>query len=300
MKFAINSALQPVQNPVEIKHQNYLEYLSVCWANHYGAVVSPDILWHIVLCEIAAEVAKNPETYRSLFSTSEEKQEIRVPSSSPTELPLNLVVDALREKTNVPPDLFLPTFSTTGTMESLAFSAAFCDLVSPYYSYSMFCCGIPYVEVKGTPGDYHMAANVLDELSASFSVSPNLSDWLTSVADTFQDISLYLAGHLDGLKPLRIEEMANFGFDNFFSLKRCGSGSQVEVSGWVEGFFFNKPDLKFIRNYNTCVSKVKYEYLPTKQKFEMKVSLSESVLDGDLLVPSFVKIVEEINETNPS
>ena len=53
-----------------ISHLNYLEYLEICWKWHYGAVISPDILWHIFLCELALVIAANPDTYRSLFTES--------------------------------------------------------------------------------------------------------------------------------------------------------------------------------------------------------------------------------------
>lgn len=290
MKIDINPTLQPVQNPVEIQHQNYLEYLSVCWANHYGAVISPDMLWHIVLCELSMEVSKNPETYRDLFSDSKEKQEISVLTDDPMVLPVEKVVEILKSKCNFNIDLFMLRFSTTQQMERFAFGVAFLDLVSPYYSYSMYCCGIPYVELCGSAGDYHMGANILDELSVDFAASPPLSNWLKSAADTFQQLSFVKAGLQN-----------NLDFTKFFALERCGSGSQVEVAGWIRNFFFFQPDVRYVKNFNSCVSRIEYKYLPTQTEYVMTVALNESFLVGDFLVPTFnAKVVDKNEAQNNS
>lgn len=37
-------------------HRNYLTYLEIAWANHYGVVLSPDIFWHLTLSEIGSHI----------------------------------------------------------------------------------------------------------------------------------------------------------------------------------------------------------------------------------------------------
>ena len=281
MKIDIDTNLQPVQNPIEIKHKNYLEYLAVCWANHYGAVISPDILWHIVLCELAMEIAKRSEDYRDLFSDSSEKQEISVQTDDDVVLPIEKVIDILKTKCKINTSLFLPRFSTTGESEELAFGTAFLDLVSPYYEYSMFCCGIPYVKIFGTPGDYHIAVSMLDELSVEFSNFPPVANWLTSVADLFNKIEFTLLGKND------------VNFKHFFALERCGSGSQVEVAGWINDLFLFDPPVRYVKNFNSCVSKIEYKNLSTNKEYQMTVALEESRLEGDLLIPNFKRVVAE-------
>jgi len=33
-------------------HENYVGYLSRCWSDHLGAVVSPDIIWYMLMCAV--------------------------------------------------------------------------------------------------------------------------------------------------------------------------------------------------------------------------------------------------------
>lgn len=54
-------------------HQNYMHYLTLCWANHFSAIISPDIVFYTILCEIADEIKDNPEKYQHLFTHSSEK-----------------------------------------------------------------------------------------------------------------------------------------------------------------------------------------------------------------------------------
>ena len=77
-------------------HRNYLEYLEKCWADHLGIVITPDILWFTVLSELVGVVKESPEPYRHLFTTSHEKKEIVVFAEREIVMPLNRLVQALR------------------------------------------------------------------------------------------------------------------------------------------------------------------------------------------------------------
>ena len=48
--FNINGDFEAISNvDSEITHRNYLDYLTICWRRHYGVIISPTILWNMVL-----------------------------------------------------------------------------------------------------------------------------------------------------------------------------------------------------------------------------------------------------------
>jgi hypothetical protein len=57
-------------------HKNYLHYLTLAWSNHFSVVLSPDIIFFTILCEIADEILSDPDSYRHLFTDSQEKKQI--------------------------------------------------------------------------------------------------------------------------------------------------------------------------------------------------------------------------------
>src|SRR5690606_19005272 len=121
---------------------------------------------------------------------------------------------------------FLPEFSTLNQGARLAHSAAFLDLVSPYYDYGMMMCGIPKVRVLGTGADWKLMADSIVELKK-----------VLSKADK------YLSSCLDGvetiLKNLNSEEF----WKEMFYTERCGSGSQYLMQGWINKFYVKDNNL---------------------------------------------------------
>jgi hypothetical protein len=114
-------------------HNSYLKYLDLAWLSHFGVVLTPDIFWYTLLCELTAIVRGDVETYQAFFSRSKEKVMIGVHTDD-GRLPLASLMRELR--TLVPNNLsdhFLPEFSTTDEPAREARFAAFADVVSPYY-----------------------------------------------------------------------------------------------------------------------------------------------------------------------
>lgn len=53
-----------------------MEYLTLAYANHFSVELTPDIIFYTVLCEIADEIKKYPETYRNIFTDSAEQKQL--------------------------------------------------------------------------------------------------------------------------------------------------------------------------------------------------------------------------------
>jgi hypothetical protein len=276
-----------------VYHRSYLEYLNCCYANHYEAVLRPDDVWYTLLTQLGLVIKKDPDKYATLFTTTPDtKREISVMTPYPWELPVDKVIDMLRlyAPTNV--DAFLPTFTTTTLDVRMASFAAFADLVSPYYDYSTYCCGIPAIHVAGTSEDwfklYNSWARVMDLLQPEGAMRKyfkTVLELLSQISKASHDVKFW---------------------KDIFGWERCGSGSENEITGWWRKFFLEQPKFPAkLQNFATCIATVNYTHLPTKQKFTMYQGCLSSKLNLDVLLPSYNWIVcehqtaQEIVEVRP-
>jgi hypothetical protein len=262
------------------RHKNYLEYLRTCWANHYGVVISPDIVWHVILNELSGHIIDNSDRYRSLFTTSEDKVEIVVETGDPQLINLKLITQQLRSLVPTNIDLFVPEFTSSTEASSLAFMAAFAEAMTPYYNYSMYLCGIPKVKVLGTKQDWEKIILNLTELKGLLKISnyvDRLIGTIGQIAHSYESVDEEFLGDV-------------------FRLDRCGSGGQVEVRGWVTDLFMKTPRVAYVYNFPTCISKVPYKYLNTGQNFELCHGLFSSNESDGFLVPEFGYIINEVED----
>jgi len=262
-----------------ILHSNYLEYLELCWANHLGVIISPDFIWNIIIYEIGGYIKNNKDTYRELFSNSSEKVEIVIPATDPLVLDINQIVSVLKDLCPTDIELFLPNFSTSNIRTVFANNATFCDTMSVYYNYSMFMCGIPKVKILGSEQDWLKMKNNLSNISSLLNTKK-----VTNYLDNIQYI----------LDSIISSETENSFWTDIFYLKKCGSGHQTEVCGWITKLFMKEPDLRYVSNYSTLVSKVPYKILPININMELYSGLFSSELVEEYLVPSFGYIVNEV------
>lgn len=262
-----------------LHHQGYLQYLETCWANHYGAVFSPEILWYDLLCELGTIVAGDVEKYRPLFSTSPDKQAIRVPSNSLTILPLDLITAELKKRVPTDIDTFLPTFTTMTERALFAQYAAFADMVSPYYEYMMFACGIPFVDVRGVRSDYQKM----------FDCWGKIGDLIKGHERYFTRVGVLLLEMTNKLTN------ADF-WKGMFALKRCGSGGQEEVAGWFQQIYREHKGIRTPESFPDHLAKVKYLQLDTNINYEMRNGLlsSKLIAEKNLLEPEFGHVVFQV------
>ena len=266
----------------EAYHTNYMNYLVLCHGRHYGVVVSPETLWFTVLSELAVHIKKNAEKYRSVFTTSDEKQEVSVLSLDPEVMPIHILMAHTAALCPVDADLFIPAFSTHTEQSLVASKALFLDAVSPYYSYSMYMCGIPKISLQGTKEDWQLFCERLEALSEILSEA---SDYLHRVGSR---VSLIVQGYEEG----HYAEM----WKDFFHLENCGSGSQVICKGWyAEEFFMEYPKLAQPCNFPTQVAKVEYKNLDTGLDYVMFQGLFSSRFEDGFLVPEFGFSVELVD-----
>lgn len=262
-----------------IHHNNYLEYLQFAWANHIGVTVDPTFLWYMTLSEVALTIRSNPEKYRSLFTTTDDSREILVQTLNPTVLPIDSIVQQLDQLVPIDTDAFFPDFSTKTDQYQLASQIMFCDAVSPYYNYSMFCCGIPSYDICGHDDDWKLLFKKVIDLSVLLGIQMPL-----------------VTATLERLTHQHNRDSVEF-WRSMFRLDRCGSGHQTEVGGWITSLYHQVPELKYVGNFSSHVGAVKYTNVSTNKRYEMYSGLFCSDLINNTLVPKYGWIVKEAQST---
>lgn len=259
-------------------HDSYLRYLELCWNQHLGAVIRPDDLWYAILCEVAGLIIADPEKYRHLFSETQEKQDIVVVTDALEVMPIDQLSSMLAKVVPMDASVFFPEFSTATPASRHAMQAAFCEMGTPYYDYSMMCCDIPLIDVRGDRADWAKLVTQFEALTTAIRFVP--AEW---------------ASNVNKILVAARDSLTNAAFwKEILTLERCGSGSDVIVSGWWSKLYVNFPkQLAKPSNFAQHISKVPYKHLQTKKEYLMKVGLFSSTWDGRLLVPEYGFVVYE-------
>lgn len=238
--------------------QSYLEYVSWCYSRHLKMKLNPHDLWYMVLTEITKIIAKSPTTFNSLFTTSDSKSTIMIPTHDVTRLDINFVEDALKKLVPVDIDTYIPGFSTHTVQSRLATLASFCDAMSQYYNYMTYCCGIPAIKVTGTHDDWLMFETNLTTIKNQFnSVGVTEYDsWFNTVLYRISLISDSLVGGDTSF------------YRDIFTQRNIGSGGQLIISGWITEFYHTQPESKRLDLYPDAISVVPYTNLETSRTFK--------------------------------
>lgn len=268
----------------DMYHRNYLNYLEGCWARHWGAVVSPTILWHLLLAEVALIVQASSEEYRNLFTRSSEQTTIKVLGSG-VEMPLDRLIDALREHVPSDVNLFFPSFTTDTASSKHAMRAVFADICSPFYKYTMLCCGIPKIRIDGDMKDWIKLVDSWKALATLF-FSSVANQRIQGDVKWFQQVRETLEKCL-----INLNDPTWWG--SMFKLQRCGSGSDVEVDGWIRSLYRNNPRPGYVRNFSTTIGKVRYKNLDLQKDFVMQSGLFASKHEDGFMVPMFGYLIHQ-------
>ena len=141
---------------LERTQMGYIGLVSEAYNHHEKLRVTPHDLWFIVMTQIAKIVNANSDTCRPLFTASDEKIEILVPTGDVTTIDPVRLLQYLASLVPTKSTLFVPELSTADLYARMAMAAVFADAVQSYYDYSTFCCGIPEIEVTGTTEDWQL------------------------------------------------------------------------------------------------------------------------------------------------
>lgn len=264
-------------------HKNYMEYLETCYDRHYGYVLSPDMIWYTILSELSIHIKNNAEHYRILFTDSLDKKEISVACMDWEELPF-IITDELKKVVPTDVDAFLPKFSTSNAESIFAANVAFCDAVSPFYSYSMYMCGYPSARIRGTKEDWIGVATSVAKVAGLLDLVDE--EYFSKVVETIDTI-------IDSLDSP--EDHVEF-YKDIFTVKRCGSGGQTEVFGWFTNFFMETPRIRYTYNYSTHISEMDFRNLSTKKDYKISTGIFGSTLNENILTPNYGRFLFELED----
>ena len=259
----------------------YYDYLTVACQHHLPVVLNPNDIAYIIVCELATAIAKNPKPYASLFTTTpEKKQMIIVLTSDPTKINPQLVVDKLRTRVPTNTALFLPEFSTSTPMTTMAMNIAFCDMVSPFYNYGTCLCGIPSITIGGLKEDWELLRTNLSELSIIFQGS-SLYKYLSRCMNLVCEI-------------LRHEDSKYFEKMAYFN--RCGSGGEHEMAGWILQFLNRRDFTQPIQTNNITrhSSSMVYTNIETNRNFKLHAGIYYSTFREEVFSPVYNAWSEEL------
>lgn len=220
------------------KYSLFFQTMLACYNKHYPLALRPEVLSYLINHEIAVTVNKHPDDYRSLFTSSGERQTIEVRDdslvrgdhSSDWGKTLSLFEAELRRRVPVGClESMIPGFSTDTPESRTATLIAFMDTVQSFYSYRFITlCGIPQIRLDGTAEDYQELADSAEKLAGFF--SKHLEPYFRHLLPILRTIA---------------QQAGSAETDNEFWSKiyshHTGSGYSV-ASGWITAFLAYTPN----------------------------------------------------------
>lgn len=256
----------------------FVNVVAEAYSSHLGLVLHPHDIWYVVLSNIAAIVGKNPKDYQGLYTTSDEKQEILVVQDHPTDINIEALIAQLRERMPVDIGMFLPELSTATPQANLAMSAAVLDAAKHFYDYGMFCCGIPFIDLRGTAEDWK-AINVCAAkiaVEALCGGTPRERAIKMKLVNYLKDVSAVIAE----IQSAFNQDQSKF-FRDIFTKENVGSGGDLKITGWICELYHNTKQGDLIRSFHDGISSFPYKNVSTGQHFMMyHGAFGSNVTDG--------------------
>jgi hypothetical protein len=203
-------------------HPGYIEYLIHCWSTASIAVVSPELLWHLVL-SVACERCAGSEEYADAFvRTSNET--LQIGSLRGLE---NRMYELVKTMSIGYTDALFPKFSTATGQSQMARAVAILGShvkVNPNWERTQFGQGIPALEIRGTDDDWDFLSEGLTYLSRAIPRDDTTFDWFLRVERVLRNA---IANHDNPSM-----------WENFFTSKKISG--EPWVAGWVTDLALTK------------------------------------------------------------
>ncbi|PHN01548.1 DUF4419 domain-containing protein [Flavilitoribacter nigricans] len=207
----------------------FLYAINRAFSQHLPLRLKPEYFWMLILQGVAKHIDQNPEKYRHLLVEHEGKAEIKVrddallvDKSRWATIPDQLIQEFRGHLADAGQDLetFLPSFSTTTDAERIAFQIGILDIYSNYFDYLvMSLCGIPEIELEGSPDDWQEIEDRLNGLAFL-----ELDWWTRHLRPIIRKIKASAAGEAD----------VDFWTSIYKYMEMSGG---PYISGWIINFF---------------------------------------------------------------
>ncbi|CAF0892652.1 unnamed protein product [Brachionus calyciflorus] len=223
-----------VDNQKEILSSDLHPFISsvhLAYSNHLNLILTPDIIWYLIISGVSIHINKNAEKLRLKFVEHEGKKEIKIRRDNfilnSTFNDWDGVIDEFTDKIelNLKKDtklLFNSNFSTTNRVNSICSKVVLMAAMEKYFSYTLTTlCGIPEIKLMGIKDDWVLMYKKIHELNTTL---PSLSIWLDQLNDIVEKfIDVY-------------DEKIDYDFWEKIYKVNGGSGGPY-ISGWVLALF---------------------------------------------------------------
>ena len=147
------------------EHNQFVHTIKLAYENHFPLILSPDIIWTVILQGFARHVESNAQELRDYFVDFKEEKKTLTVFRPYFELgnPDNDWEGIFSEfsstiKENIGEgnhQSLVPTFTTTGLIEKTVFEVMLMNSMKEYFQYDLLLgCGIPRVVLEGTLQDW--------------------------------------------------------------------------------------------------------------------------------------------------
>jgi Domain of unknown function (DUF4419) len=254
----------------------FLLALNTAYDKHYPLILSPDMIWLLILQGLASHVNANSQALRTKFVNHDGKLVLHVrrngfrigDPANDWQGVFGEFSASLRGHLGADTHgLLVNQFSTTGPAEQAAMEVVLMDTVQAYFTYSMSTlCGFPSITLEGTPADWQQLRErakglpsfdldwwiphllpVLDQFVRAAEANPDKDFWCNffklaaggSGATRIHGHCLNLFPYLGKQRPTNERLLADF--ETFRRSQYGGSTIEVEIQADIGQF---KTDLK--------------------------------------------------------
>ena len=223
---------------------NFFKCIVQAYADHRTLVLSPDMVWLIISQGFSRYVNAHSEEMRDLLVFHEKTKELVVNSDNNILLStgdwerlLNDFSTCIANHTKGElADLMTANFSTTHITERIASQISLMDVVKKYFIYTNIAgvCGIPSIELKGSPDDWQ---KVLEKVRGLKKYC--LQKWASDLEDILEEFVKASNGRVD--KKFWQSIVRKRRVDQLVSVKGClpDPKKNTHLDGWFLKFFPN-------------------------------------------------------------
>lgn len=183
----ISSKLHPFVNAVHL-----------AYANHLNLILTPDIIWYLIISGTSIHIEVNSEELRKSFVEHEGKKTINIRRDyfifNSTENQWEELIDEFVQNvnSNLKPNaknLLTANFSTTNRITSTCSNIVLLAAFQKYFSYKLTTlCGIPEIKLDGNIQDWKLIKSKISDLNSTI---PSLATWynqLDTIIQKFVDV----------------------------------------------------------------------------------------------------------------
>lgn len=208
----VEAASQLGQKVIRFDGMNGLanQFMYACetaYTKHYPLILSPDVIWSILVQGLGHHIGLHAEALRPMFVTHQGQMELKIfreadewQNGSPEndwERLFSDFSDLIDSK--VKADIrgwVTPDFTTTGRVERAAAQAALMAAMKPYFSYYMgYGCGFPRIELTGTVEDWEKMQEKVSRWA--FPGDADFSWWTNTLKPIFEGFITAARGMAD-------------------------------------------------------------------------------------------------------